>query len=335
MMKLWVFWLQLGIILVLASFIIIRDKNVKNFFKNIFSWAKKKIRIAKIKSKINNLIDNKNTLIPRLAEIFWGLGIKDSIGSEIIKELDFIDNKNKNLLKTLNITETHITEIKKDKEKNLTEKNNEINAIKNENSPIEIELKKLEKIFDSTDKTIRDNKKLIQKIENNININNKEKNKIINDPPGYKTENEKTLIMTKLDKKNKSLQGELDSITKKNNELRAKNPSSKNKLDELRAKNSSFNLQLNSLKENILTIKKQYSDENNRLELKKKGLESELKDIIKEKNIQLKNLGYKLIERRTEHTATKDIYSQIDNIAKSIIILKKKLIKIDKSDIPK
>ena len=40
--------------------------------------------------------------------------------------------------------------------------------LSNERKPLEIELKKLEKEFESVDKTIKEQKKMLTKIENNI-----------------------------------------------------------------------------------------------------------------------------------------------------------------------
>ena len=87
-MEKWVFWVQFGIIIILLAFILIRDQGVKDFLKNIFSWAKKKIRIAKIKSALNGAIDNKNKMIPKLGEDFWKTGMENDKAHDIISRLN-------------------------------------------------------------------------------------------------------------------------------------------------------------------------------------------------------------------------------------------------------
>ena len=49
----WAFWLLVIIIVILFTFILIRDRGVREKIKKIFSWIAKKIRMARIRSKIN------------------------------------------------------------------------------------------------------------------------------------------------------------------------------------------------------------------------------------------------------------------------------------------
>jgi len=189
-MQEWVFWLQLIIIVFLLIFILIRDKGVQKFFKNLIGWAKKKIRISKLKTKIGNAIEEKNNLIPELGKNYWDANLNNDIGSEIIQNLDLLKEKQNSILNDLEQINIQLKENKENKNNKIKEHENIISTNNNEKKPLEIELKKLEKEFESVDKTIKEQKKLYLKIENNIKSNNKEKLKIKADPPGYSTDND-------------------------------------------------------------------------------------------------------------------------------------------------
>ncbi len=331
-MERWVFWVQFVIIIILLSFILVRDHGVKDFIKNIFSWAKKKIRIAKIKSALKSAIDNKNKMIPKLGENYWKTGMENDRDNDIILKLNSLKIEDDFLNKSLKQNILQIKDQKENKEKSLHEKNNTLNEYNNKKKPLEIELKKLEKEFESVDKTIKEQKKLIVKTEKNIAANNKEKKKIDLDPPGYSTENEKKTKTRILDDKNNDLKNEILNIKNKIEDLRSENPSAQKRVHELNAKISHFNLKTNTIKDEIIALKKQKDEEIRKLEAEKKQLESDLKLKKIDMNKNFKNLGHILIDERVDITQLKDIYSQIDNIEKTISNLTKKLIKINKSD---
>ncbi len=331
-MQNWVFWLQLIIIAFLLIFIIIRDKGVQKFFKNLIGWAKKKIRISKLKTKISNALDEKNKLIPELGKNYWDAKINNEIGGQIIHKLDLLKDKKSKVLSDLEEIKLQLKENKENKESKIKEHENIINSNNNEKKPLEIELKKLEKEFESVDKTIKEQKKLYLKIENNIKSNNKEKRKIKADPPGYSTDNEKNKKTKELDDKNNTLDDELNSINSKINDLRSENPVAKKRVEELTAKISSFNVNINSIKDEISIIKKEQNEENKKLETKNKQYTSDLILKKKEQEKAIKDLGHLLIEKRLDIPQLTNIYSQIDDIDKTVANLTKKLIKINKEE---
>ena len=79
----WVFWLLVFIIAVLLIFIIIRDKRARAKVRAFFFWIGSKIRMARIKSKINRKTQEKMKVIARLGQLAWDSQIDLSeIGSE-------------------------------------------------------------------------------------------------------------------------------------------------------------------------------------------------------------------------------------------------------------
>ena len=85
----WAFWLLLIIIVFLVVVIFIRDKGIREAVKNLFLRVKKKIHVARIKSKINKENEKKNELLRNLGEEAWRKSVDTGF---VIEEKNKVDN---------------------------------------------------------------------------------------------------------------------------------------------------------------------------------------------------------------------------------------------------
>jgi len=89
----WIFWFLLCIILLLITFIFLRDKDLRQRLSSFLSGAKRKWRKIRLQAKLKKERQKKIDLLKELGKKSWGEDIKVEKSEEICTELKALDEK--------------------------------------------------------------------------------------------------------------------------------------------------------------------------------------------------------------------------------------------------
>ncbi len=92
----WIFWLLLCIILLLLTFIFLRDKDLRQRLSSFLSGAKRKFKKLRLQAKLSREKRTKIDLLKKLGKKAWEEDIRTERGEKICSELKSLDEK-KNL----------------------------------------------------------------------------------------------------------------------------------------------------------------------------------------------------------------------------------------------
>lgn len=319
----WVFWLLVFIIAVLLIFILIRDKRVRAKIRAFFSWIGSKIRMARIKSKINRKTQEKMKVIARLGQLAWDAKID-------IPEIESENEEIKKLKADEALINDEIQKLDAEIEKNRTviERYNQnqakkISDIEVEKKPLDVEYKKLNSQKDQVEGELKENEKLKTKVARNLKHHEQEIDKIEKDT--YLSKIEKEMKRKENEKAIDELKKNEIKATEKLDSLREKLENVKKKIDELRGQISKFEDKIKIYESEQQQHQKKNDEQIDNLQKSRKALNIKNIGLQKQLSVLLKKTGEKLNQNRPDRAELKEIYSQIDLIDHRIQELESKM----------
>lgn len=319
----WVFWLLVCIIAVLLIFIIIRDKRARAKIGGFFSWIGSKIRMARIKSKINRETQEKMKVIARLGQLAWDNQIDlAEIGSEtreikkLKEDLVLINNDIRELDSELEKHQTRTEAIKKDHDTGIS-------SLEEKKKPLALRHKELLRQIDSIGNKIKENDKLKTKLARDIRHQIQEMEKTGKD--GYLSKIEKDLKLKEYEKKIEVLKQKEPRFQSIQNTVEVEKQNISGQITELNAKIDEMESRINGLKKEFSEQHKKDEEIIGNLQKNRKALSIKKIGIEKQLTVLFEKTGEKLNQNRPDRPELKEIYSRIDLINQHIRELESKM----------
>ena len=308
----WVFWLLIGLIGVLAILFLIRDKALRSGLKKMFLSAKRKVKKAQVDSRIKKETKEKEKALAELGHKAWSIGVKPVKADEVIKNIESIEERQSGFLKESaafdseikKLQDTHET-YKKAQEEKIKEQEEQRNPhveylsqIKEDIKHAEADSSHLEKEIRTAEKVKTEAEKDIAKIEENSELSSEIKQ--------IKIEELKSRIF-ETSKKKESLDVKLPSIQEQKTKLLQQKTDEEAKIKELDKFISTYQ---EEIKERHKTLEK----ETRELHKKKDVVSDKNKEIEENKKPLFAVLGKSLYEQKVKSPELTEIYTQIEAI---------------------
>jgi len=117
----WIFWFLLCIILLLFSFIFLRDKDLRQRLSSFLSGAKRRMRRTQLQVKLNKEKRRKIEFLKELGQKAWSEKVKFEKFEPIFKDLAQLEEKAVRLQEELKETISRILRLKNQQEENKLE----------------------------------------------------------------------------------------------------------------------------------------------------------------------------------------------------------------------
>jgi chromosome segregation ATPase len=109
----WILYLLLCIILLLLTFIFLRDKDLRRRLSAFLSGGRRKILRMRLQARLKKAKQTKTALIRELGERAWKGQIHKEKHSEVFRELNSLEEKKKDLESEIASTDSRITALQK------------------------------------------------------------------------------------------------------------------------------------------------------------------------------------------------------------------------------
>ena len=312
----WVFWLLIGAIGVLVILFLIRDKALRSGLKKIFSSAKRKVKKAKVDSRIKKEIKEKEKALAELGHKAWSIGVKPVKADDVIKNIESLEERQSGFLKESAAFDSEIEKLqdthekyKKTQEKKIKEQEDQrkphveyLIQIKEDIKKAEADLSHIEKEIRTAEKVKTDAEKDMAKIEENSELSSEIKQ--------IKIEELKTRIF-ETSKKKESLEKKLSSIQEQKSKLLQQKTDEQDKIKE-------FDQFITTYQEEIKERHKLSEKETRELHKKKDVVLDKNKEIKENKKPLFALLGKSLYEQKVKSPELAETYKQIEAIDKAV-----------------
>jgi chromosome segregation ATPase len=319
----WIFWLMLLAILLLLTFIFLRDKDMRRRLDSFFAGFRKKIKKARLQQMLKREQKKIETTLHDMGESAWSHSISIPSSDPITKEIIGLEEKTSELMEDKNEAHSKINSLNKDLE-NLKQKQDKIiQEIKNKISPKkqnlenaqkdekEIEIKITQKNFveEETAKKIIQAKKELLDLENQAELSEEEKKS--------KTKDLEDQIK-KWQQKKKNINDQIKNLIQKKTDLENK---SKNLSKEI----EKIHQDLKNMEQEKKQESKKFQKEIREWEKTRDKTLEKIKKIEEEKKPFVKTLGRLANEKRVKSKELSIYYSKIDRSEKRIKNIKKRI----------
>jgi chromosome segregation ATPase len=319
----WVFWLMLAVILILVIFILIRDQRVRGQIKKFFSWFFNKIRVARLKSRINRITQQKTVLLAELGKTVWEKNIKvDGIDAEK-REIDKLNQDETGIQREIQRLDGEIDKQRTEADDFDGAHQAKVAEVEKKKNPLDIRYRELNKSYDSLQDQIKNLEKLKVKLSRSIQQHRQEIEKIESD--GYLSKIEK-------ESKKKEQDKQINDIQKQGNQtdmdiisLKDKGESLYRERELLKKEISVFTESLDRFKTEKQAFHKKNDEAIEKLQKSRKALGIKKIGIQKQLSLAFEKVGEKINQSRIEHEDLKRVFVQIDQVEKQINELEKRL----------
>ncbi len=304
------------IILVLVAFILIRDKKIRDKVKGFFTVIGRKIKNARIKSKIEKEEKEVAELLSKLGEKGFGVGIYPDNTEELIEGIKKEKGIIEKFAKALSDNEKKIEKLKSEYEIFESLKKSEIEKEEKVKEPVEKKYKDVIRLVSDLKKESEDNEKKITKIGKGIEKAEAELDRLSKDElldpeerSGRREREENTL---------KDLRKELSGRTMRETAIPGELSSLEKEETDLKLKLEIFNKNLEKLESELKNTEKKHDEKISEL-VKEKGhfagektkSSNTLKDLFEK-------LGIIFDKERPENNDLSVIYIDIDRARERI-----------------
>ncbi len=319
----WILWFFLCVILLLITFIFLRDKSMRQRVNLFLSKAKRKLIKTNLQAKIRKEKRKKDKLIIELGIKTWTEGIRNEKSEKIDKKLETLDESKSSSKKESEEINSKIKKLNdqltESDEKNdgLIEKQEgdkkpfqeKLNETKEKERLIELHLIQKQKEIEDEEKSLKAAEREVKDIELSSNLSEEKKKSQINEVKGK---------ITKLETDREKIQKELE-------ELRKEKPELEKEIKNLQRK-------INDYERTIKKIEKEKKEKRGIIlkeikELRKddSSVQKKIKETEKQKEPLFEDLGKVVDEFRVESKALAPLYSQIDKINKRVQDIEKQI----------
>ncbi|MCI0470636.1 MAG: hypothetical protein L0Y73_03155 [Candidatus Aminicenantes bacterium] len=331
-MATWIFWLMLVVIVVLFAVLVIRDSKLRDALKRFFSGIKKKIRVARLRSKIKNENEKIRDLLKKLGEETWRKHVTADFISEEKSSADNLDTEKQGVdaaIEKLNgeieKNKQAFDEFSKKQDASLKEQDEKRTPLANDLSRLKKELQTREKEVNEREKTIAKLEKKtaagrekIAEIEKNANLPDEEKKK-------RKDEIENDIKEATANRD--TAQQEMESLGKEK-------PALEKRIAEIEPVVKELDGKINALKEEKKAEEKKMDEIVAGLKKNRNDSIARQNQLKKELDALFEKIGEKIAKNRVQNSDLAPLYTQIDSLKQTIQDLEKQveLEKVDKNE---
>lgn len=312
----WIFWLMLIVILILIVFILIRDRRVREKISKFFSWFFHKIRVARLKSRINRLGQQKTGLLSELGRTVWEknsplTGIdqeKQEIGKLKRDEGD-LKGEIEQLDRDIEKWKREADDIDRDHQARMGEE-------EKKKSPLDRRYRDFEKTYRSLQDQIKDREKLQQKLLKSIPQHHRDNEKIQKD--GYLSKIEKETKQKNLEKEIRDIQKQEKQVETEIGSLKQKGERLNREMQELKKEISVFAETIDRLKTENHSYHKKNDETVEKLQKSRKALGIKKIGLQKQLALAFEKVGEKANQSRIESQDLKPLFDEIDKLESQV-----------------
>ncbi len=319
----WVFWVLIIIVLFLSAVILSRDKGIRQGIKNIFARLKKKIRVARIKAKINRENEKMRDLLKNLGQETWSKGIAVGGVEEEVQEAKTLQDEKAKMESEIGSLNSEIEKNRKSWEEFNKKQNGFIKDHEKKREPLAAEFNKLKKSLDEWEKELHEKEKLKSRIEKKLSGNQKKIEEIESDE--YLSKIEKKEKRTELENAIKELEINLRNLGNEHRSLNERGPQIRSKLGEIEPKVRELDGRIKSLKDEQKSEEKRVDEIIADQRKRRNTLIGQKTLTINRLDALFEKIGKKVNRSRVENTALSGLYAQIDSLNKVIRELESQL----------
>ncbi len=319
----WIFWLLLCVILLLVTFIFLRDKDLRRRLNAFFFRTKIKFVKMRLQAKLRKEKREKEELLRTMGQKAWKENIFPEKGEKMREELNKLEREKENIKEaleeinskigtfTFNLEESKLEyeeKLKKLEEEKVPHKEN-LNEVKEKEKVLDLKMDQIQKAKKEAEKKINAAEKQIKNIDKNQSLPEEEKSlkkedieKDIKDAKQMKEQSNDDLHGLKDDEK--EVQREREKIEEHINVLEK----TRKKIEEEEKKQ-----------------KHQFQKEIKEWESNRERLREKLRHVTVKKDPLFENLGRNLDKLRLEHDGLLIFYSQIDRANQRILELEEQI----------
>lgn len=323
----WILWFLLCVILLLLSFIFLRDKDLRQRLNQFLFGAKKRLIKFRLHTRLKIARRKISDILRELGRKVWEENLEVPESEKLSRTLRKLEEKKILLREDLESTLGKTSQLKKNYEDRSLKYNMKLSGNRAE---LKIENEKLSEIRNKIKEiksSLAQKKKDAAKLEKEVFVFDKDMNEIENSPKTNETD---------LDLKNKTITGKKTEIEKQQQQI-------KEDIKELKLKLGEQENQENVLKESIHNKNmgsKEFEAKSRREqdEIKKEihewdkhrvKIQEKIQRIEKRKVPLFENLGGLTDSHRIEHQSLLLFYSQIDRTNKKIEEIERQLEELD------
>jgi len=319
----WVFWLLIFIIVFLVAVILIRDKGIREAVKNLFLRLKKKIRMARIKSKINKENEKKVEILRNLGEEAWKKGIVADLAFEEKGKVDELTAEKKRTETEIEKRNAEIDTQKKALDAFTKKQETLIKEQEEKLEPLEKEFSRVKKELHDWEKDANEKERQIAKLEKKIAAYRQKIEENENDADLSKIEKQQN--REEIEKTIGELENNRSQVQQEAESLRSAQPEKAKKTADLEPRIKEFEERIKTLKEKKKTEEKRLEetiDASRSNRNRQVGQQSELQ---KKLDSLFEKIGERINKKRVESHDLAALYTQIDNQNKIIKDLEKQI----------
>ncbi len=319
----WLFWLMLIMIILLFTFILIRDERVRTFVKRIFSWISKKIRVAKMKSKIGKEEGKKRNKQKELGQKAFMEKLDCAGADNCNNEISDFKNREENLKADIAEIENKLKTLNHNFNLFEKEQNEMLEKLIKELDPIKEKQRQDERALSDLEREKRDKTGIILKNDKKIKADNDKIARINEDMSTSHREKEEKESDIKekikeLKDENAKCQNRMEIIDIKLKELQKAAGQENPRIADLQQ-------QIDRVKEKIKNQKSELDKKYRELEINKKTANDIMTDLNKKIDLKYEELGRIFDDKRVDHPLINNIYVEIDKINHTLAKLSSQL----------
>ncbi len=323
----WTFWLLISFILLLLAFIFLRDKELRRKMDEFFFRTRKRLIRLRHQKRMAREKKRKDRLIKELGQTAWERKIEIKNGKKVFRELQYLDEKNLNLVKELEEINTKISFLKTSLDENTKKFNLRLSEIEEEKFPhaekllnvkikekeIETEIIKKQQELILATKTVDSIKKELRELEEN----------------GMEWDDEKKAdvqgIEEKLDKMSaprESIDNEIKAMVRDKGELEQQRKEHEKAIERIEK-------EIKKIEQDNRHQIKEYEKEIKECEKNKSRVSERVQKVAREREPLFENYGAFVEMERVNHGELDVFYSQIDRLTLRISEIEKQIQALD------
>lgn len=312
----WTFWFLLCIILLLITFIFLRDKSLRQRLNLFFSRAKRQMVKIRLQTRLKREIQKKEDMFNELGIETWKEGIKIQQGENVTHELNKLEHQSQASQREFKNLKTKIEMLNKQLIENYEKHQTQIKEKEAEMMPFKEDLAELKEKEKLKEFMIIEKQKEIEETEKIMEMIGKEA-KQIDDVPSLSAEekkNRKKEVQNRRiasEKKKEKAQRELKS-------LREEKAGFEKEIAKLQGKINNFEGQIKKIEKNKKEQTRKFQKEIKEWEKTKSKTKKKITEIEMQKEPLFANLGKIMDEFRVDHKKLTLFYSKIDRANKRI-----------------
>jgi DNA repair exonuclease SbcCD ATPase subunit len=304
----WIFWLLLCAILLLLTFIFLRDKDLRQRLDTFFAGFKKKLVRLRLQSQLKKENDKFENTLTGLGKKAWEENLRPKAGESLLMELAQLETQCSELKEEKNATAVKITQLQTDLDSTQKKFNKMISSHDSEKEPFQRRLSQIKEKEREIEAHVLEN-------QNRRETEVKQLNQL---KMGGENPDQVSTLSTDINKINKKV----EELVKQKHELEQEADTQNEKIQEIKQK-------IQQIQHELRQHERRFHKEIKEWEKSRDRLQDKIRNVDKQINPLFTNLGRLINEERPEHPEMGIFYSQLDRMNQRIHELETQIIQLE------